>query len=314
MKTLVGIVCGFFYLTLSGSAQGQTVSFTFKDYLTLPRSRNLHNISGLEFIPQKNEWQLAGDRGQYFLLRNIHQLTDWVCQPDSSFQTGLFLEAVRYDAPSDTYFFAVESDTESYVGYRKHTMPQTGEPFERLPLPHSMPVKKNKGIEALALSTNYLWVAPEAGSTEEARIDNPLMHFYRYKKADGAVVFDAEFSYEIDRNVCPSEALGGISEIIAIPGDESRLLILERCYENATKTVTAKLYEARIDEVNKRLIKQKEKPAFNFNGRNGFHPDNVEAMTWGEDVNGKKILVVMTDDNTGKTQWTQIILLEMQSN
>ncbi|GAB3929352.1 esterase-like activity of phytase family protein [Larkinella terrae] len=311
MKYLLSILFCFFFFC---SVQSQTVAFAFKDYLTLPRSRNIHNISGLEYIPQRQEWQLAGDRGQYFLFRNIHQLMDWACQPDSSFQTGLDLEAVRYDAASDTYFFAVENNNESFVGYRKHAMPQTGESFERLPLPHSLPVKKNKGVEALALTTNYLWVAPEAGSTEEARVDNSLIHFYRYKKTNGSVVFDSEFSYEIDRKVCPSEALGGISEIIAIPGDETRLLVLERCYENATKTVTAKLYEAQIDETNKRLVKQKEKPAFNFNNRNSFQPDNVEAMTWAEDLDGKKILVVMSDDNTGKNQWTQIILLELQSN
>ncbi|RRB02305.1 esterase-like activity of phytase family protein [Larkinella rosea] len=311
MKLLLSaFLCLFSFL----SGQSQTVSFAFNDYLTLPHSRNLHTISGLEYIPQRQEWQLAGDRGQYFLFRNIHQLTDWACRPDSSFQTGLYLEAVRYDAASDTYFFTVENNNESFVGYRKHAIPQTGESFERLPLPHSLPVKKNKGVEALALTTHYLWVAPEAGSLEEARVDNSLIHFYRYKKVNGSVVFDAEFSYQIDRNVCPSEALGGISEIIAIPGDETRLLVLERCYENSTKTVTAKLYEARIDEATHQLIKQKEKPAFDFNGRNSFHPDNVEAMTWGEDLDGKKILVVMTDDNASKNQWTQIILLELQIN
>ncbi|GAB3313744.1 hypothetical protein GCM10027299_01030 [Larkinella ripae] len=304
-----------FYFLLALSAHSQTVSFTFKDYLTLPRSRNLHNISGLEYVPERQEWHLAGDRGQYFLFRNINQLTDWVCQPDSSFQTGLDLEAIRYDAASDTYFFAVEDDNESYVGYRKHVMPRLGETFERIPLPRPLPVDQNKGVEALALTANYLWIAPEAGSTDEARIDNPLIHFYRYKKINGSVVFDAEFTYEMNRNLCPSdpkEALGGISELIAIPGDETRLLVLERCYETSTKAVTAKLYEARIDEPNRKLIKLREKPAFDFNSRNGFRPDNLEAMSWGEDVDGRKVLVVMSDDNTGKSQWTQLILLEME--
>ncbi|GAB3906489.1 hypothetical protein GCM10028803_38900 [Larkinella knui] len=299
-------------------AQSQTVSFTFKDYLTLPRSRNLHNISGMDYIRERQEWQLAGDRGQYFLFRNIHQLTDWVCEPDSSFQTGLFLEAVRYDAASDTYFFAVENDTESYVGFKQHAIPRPGESFERVPLPRAMPLPAtNKGIEALAVTSQYLWVAPEAGSRDEASVDSALIHFYRYKKVNGSVVFDAEFSYGIDRNICPvdaNEALGGVSEMISIPGDENRLLVLERCYEKTTKTVTAKLYEAQVDEANRKLIKRKDKPAFDFNGRNGFRPDNVEAMAWGEDEDGKKILVVISDDNTGKNQWTQIILLEMQPN
>ncbi|GAB3259665.1 hypothetical protein GCM10027347_23460 [Larkinella harenae] len=304
---LVVFCCLFFF-----SARSQPVSFTLKDYLSLPKSRNLHNISGLEYIPNRQEWHLAGDRGQYHIIHHIRQLTDWACQSDSSFQTGLYLEALRYDAASDTYYFSVENDTESFVGYRKQAIPKTNESFQRIPLPYPMPVKRNKGIEALALTDRYLWIAPEAGSTDEAHVTNSLIHFYRYRKDNDSLVFDAEFGYEIDRNVCPSEALGGISEIIAIPGDETRLLVLERCYENSTKTVTAKLYEARIDETNRKLIKLNEKPAFDFNNRNSFHPDNLEAMTWGEDTDGKKNLVIMSDDNTGKNQWTQVIVLEMQ--
>ncbi|MGV3559467.1 esterase-like activity of phytase family protein [Larkinella arboricola] len=314
MKYLLSFI---FCCLLSVTAHCQTVSFTFKDYLTLPHTRNLHGISGIEFIPDRQEWQMAADRGNFYVYRNLHQLTDWVCAPDSVFQTGLYLESVRYDAATDTYFFSVETDSESYVGFKKHAMPAVGERFERISLPHSLPVDRNKGIEALALTPNYLWVAPEAGSVEEARIDNSRIHFYRYKKTDDSVTFDAEFSYDIDRNVCPTdnnEKLGGISEIIALPGDETRLLVLERCYEKTTKSVTAKLYEAQVDEVNKKLITLKDKPAFDFNNRNGFRPDNLEAMTWGEDVEGRKTLVILSDDNISKNQWTQVIFLEMKAN
>lgn len=314
MKSLLSFL---FYCLLSVTAYGQTVSFTFKDYLTLPHSRPLHGISGLEFIPERQEWQLAADRGHYHVFRQIHQLTDWVCAPDSVSQTGLYLESIRYDAASDTYFFSVETDDESYVGFKKHAVPRSGEAFSRIPLPHPLPVNRNKGIEALALTPSYLWVAPEAGSVEEARIDNPTVHFYRYRKTEGSVALDAEFSYEMDRNVCPTdsnEKLGGISEIIALPGDETRLLVLERCYETTTKSVTAKLYEAQVDEAGKKLIKLKEKPAFDFNNRNGFRPDNLEAMSWGEDVEGRKTLLLFSDDNISKNQWTQVVILEMQSN
>ncbi|MFD1141685.1 esterase-like activity of phytase family protein [Larkinella insperata] len=312
MKYLLSLL---FCCLLSVAAHCQTVSFSFNDYLTFPHSRNLHGISGMEFIPARQEWQLAADRGNYYVFRNLHQITDWVCAPDSVFQTGLYVESVRYDAPTDTYFFSVETDDESYVGFKKHAMPGLGETFGRIPLPHPLPVDRNKGIEALALTPNYLWVAPEAGSVEEARIDNPLIHFYRYKKTGDSVVFDAEFSYEIDRNVCPTdsnEKLGGISEMIALPGDESRLLVLERCYEPTTRSVTAKLYEAQIDEARKKLIKLKDKPAFDFNSRSGFRPDNLEAMTWGEDNDGHKTLFILSDDNISKNQWTQLIILEMK--
>jgi len=301
------------YLLTALPGHGQSLSFTLRDYITLPRSRHLHGISGAEYIPARQEWQLAGDRGPLHILSDLNELTDWACESDSVVETGLYLEAMRYDASSDTYYFAVENDQESYVGFRRHAMPQAGESFSRLPLPRSMPAPgTNKGIEALALTAGYLWVAPEAGSAEEATTDNTLVHFYRYKKENNTVALDAEFTYEIDRNVCPHEALGGISEIIAVPGEENHLLVLERCYENTTRSVTAKLYEARVDEANRRLIKYRDKPAFDFTNHNGFRPDNLEAMTWGEDQDGKKILFVLSDDNTGKSQWTQVICLALQ--
>ncbi len=306
MKTPLIIL---FCLILLHQAAGQSVAFTFSDYLTLPRSAGLHGISGIDYRPDTRQWHLAGDRGGYHIFTNIHRLSDLLCQPDSGFQTGLYLEAVRYDAPTDTYYFAVENDDETYVGIKQHTMPRIGEPFARLPLPHAMPNTKetNKGIEGLALTTNYLWVAPEAGSAEEATPQNTLIHLYRYKKMAGAVALDAEFAYEIDRNVCAGENLGGIAEIVAMPGDETRLLVLERCYQKPN--VTAKLYEVKVDETGKKLIKFKDKPAFDFNTQPGFTPDNLESMAWTKDETGQDVLVVVSDDNGGKRQWTQVLLL-----
>ncbi|WP_234737065.1 esterase-like activity of phytase family protein [Tellurirhabdus bombi] len=302
----------FFFFAFT-SAYCQQIRFKLKDYLTFPHSRNIHGISGMEFIPERQEWHLAGDRGQYHVFRQLHQPSDWACQSDSVSRTGLYLEAVRYDAATDMYYFAVENDSTSYVGYRKHAMPQPGEAFDRLSLSHSMPAPStNKGIEALAITPTYFWVAPEAGSVEEATTENTLVHFYRYRKVGDKLVFDAEFAYDIDRNVCPGEALGGISEIIAVPGDETRLLVLERCFQNPT--VTVKLYEARVDEQARKLIKIKDKPAFDFNSLTGFRPDNLESMTWGEDSDGKKVLVLMSDDNNSKGQWTQVLWLEMQND
>lgn len=302
-----GLIAAF-NLLFTMQTLGQNLSFTFVDYMTLPRTAGLHGISGIDYQPDQNQWHLVGDRGEYHIINQVDELSDLLCEPDSSFQTGLYLEALRYDATTDTYYFAVENDDESYVGFSQHAMPRVGEAVKRLPLPHSMPdPKTNKGIEGLALTPNYLWVAPEAGSAEEATPQNTRMHLYRYKKTNGTMALDAEFAYEIDRNVCPSENLGGISEIIAIPDDETRLLILERCYQKPT--VTAKLYEVRVDEATKTLVKFRDKPAFDFNTQSGFSPDNLEGMAWTKDNKGNSILVVISDDNGGKHQWTQVLLL-----
>ncbi len=312
MKRLLTTVFGLFFAT---NTYGQTLSFALRDYITLPRAAGMHGISGIEYRPATGEWLLAGDRGAYHTLTGIRQLSDLLCRPDSSVQTGLYLESVRYDGQSDTYYFAVENDEESYVGVRKHAMPRAGESFDRLPLPHAMPdPKTNKGIEGLALTANYLWVAPEAGSKQEAVPENNLIHLYRYKKGKDGVALDAEFAYEIDRNVCPTENLGGISEIIAMPNDENRLLILERCYQKPT--VTARLYEVRVDEATRKLVKFRDKPAFDFNAQSGFSPDNLEGMTWATmagqaDGQGGDVLVIISDDNGGKRQWTQVLLLDV---
>ena len=298
-----------FCLLTIACAHAQTLSFALRDYITLPRTAGMHGISGIDYRPDTREWHLAGDRGDYHILTGIRQLSDVLCRPDSVFQTGLYLESVRYDAPTDTYYFAVENDDESYVGFRKHAMPKGGEPFGRLALPHAMPdPKTNKGIEGLALTPTALWVAPEAGSVEEATPQNSLIHLYRYKKGKDSLTLNGEFAYEIDRNVCPTENLGGISEIIALPDDENRLLILERCYQKPT--VTARLYEVRVDEAAKKLIKYRDKPAFDFNAQPGFTPDNLEGMTWTVDEKGNSVLVIISDDNGGKRQWAQVLLLE----
>ncbi len=307
MKNL--LTTAFSLLTIV-CVHGQTLSFALRDYITLPRTAGMHGISGIEYRPDTREWHLAGDRGGYHILTGVRQLSDILCRPDSVFQTGLYLESVRYDVSTDTYYFAVENDDESYVGIRKHAMPKAGETFSRLPLPHAMPdPKTNKGIEGLALTPTSLWVAPEAGSVEEATPQNTLIHLYRYKKVKDSLALNGEFAYEIDRNVCPTENLGGISEIIAMPDDENRLLVLERCYQKPI--VTARLYEVRVDEVNKKLIKYRDKPAFDFNAQSGFLPDNLEGMTWTVDEKGNNVLVIVSDDNGGKRQWAQVLLLDV---
>lgn len=310
MKNLITVVC---CVVLAFQANGQQLAFTLSDYLTLPRTAGLHGISGIDYRADTKTWHLAGDRGSYHTLHNISQFGDLLCQPDSSVDTGLYLESVRYDASTDTYYFAVENDEESYVGMKQHAMPRKGESFDRLLLPHPMPdPKTNKGIEGLALTPNYLWVAPEAGSADEATPENTLMHWYRYKKTAGALTLDGEFAYEVDRNVCPGENLGGIAEIIAMPGDETRLLVLERCYQKPT--VTAKLYEVRVDEAARKLVKYRNKPAFDFNTQPGFSPDNLEGMAWTKDATGTSVLVVISDDNGGKRQWTQVVLLSLTAD
>lgn len=90
------------------------------------------------------------------------------------------------------------------------------------------------------------------------------------------------------------------------------MLVLERCFDNGdggTNKIKAKLWQV---TVNGSHLKKDTEPAFDFNKGLSFQPDNLEGMAWWPSDNGKRKLLVVTDDNPGlkNKQRTQLILLE----
>ncbi len=235
--------------------------------------------------------------------------------------TTHWFESIRIAPGTGTFFFAVENDykpswtnpnTTTYVAFFEEYPPRKAEP-DYLVAPMSLPAN-NKGIEGIAITpAGNVWVAPEAGWAGETEIGQDTIHFLKFKKKFSGYAPGGQYSYIIDRSGCPhgtSETRGGISEILSVNEDE--LLVLERCFDDGaagTKRIKAKLWHVTVK--GDHLLKDKQ-PAFDFKTGMSFNADNLEAMSWWKTQDGKRELVLVTDDNPGdkSKQRTQVILLK----
>lgn len=293
------------FLSLS-TASAQSLRFTFDgDSTTVPYLQDsLRGISGIEFVPASSEWHFVSDRGPHFVLTNLRTLRDF---GDASHLTAIqrtpyWFESIRFDASGDVFFFADEykNITSVFVGRRSTNEQRV---LLKVPLPAD-----NKGIEGLAVTpAGALWVAPESGWEGEASLSQDTITFFRYKSPLSADPTVERFRYPIVRCLFAQkeERYNGISEILAV--DETRLLVLERCYDASQRRVTANLFLATVDESTHTLIKT---PAFDFNSQFPGTVCNLEGMTWLDAE--KQTLVIMADDNfsSSKTQRNQLIFLK----
>ena len=304
MRLLHLLTC---FLLFTCSTQAQSVQFSFEgDSLTMPLVRDsLRGISGLEIISATGEWHLVSDRGWHFTFASIKTIRDL---RDSTHlvkaeKTPYWFEGVRFSPKTGTYFWTEEHEYTTSVQYGSSLSDSAAKVLLKIPLP-----SPNKGLEGLALMpSGVLWVVPEAGWEGETLMREDTITFFRYPNpltSDPAV---ERYAYPIDR--CPfmqgEERVGGISEIVAV--DETRLLVLERCYDAAQKRVTANLYLATPDPATHRLQKEL---AFDFNRQFPGTVCNLEAMAWLDEQH--QTLVVMADDNfrRNKTLRNQVIVLK----
>ncbi|SOD90648.1 esterase-like activity of phytase family protein [Spirosoma fluviale] len=296
------------YLLLAYSTvHGQGVSFTFEgDSITMPFVRDsLRGISGLEIVPTTGEWHLVSDRGWHFTFTNIRTIRDLgdKTRLKAAQKTPYWFESTRYDARTGTYFWTDEHEHVTSVQYGKVMRDSVAQVLLKLPLP-----SPNKGLEGLAvMPSGALWLAPEAGWEGETRLTQDTITFFRYPNPLATDPVVERYRYPIDR--CPfaqgEERTGGISEILAV--DDTRLLVLERCYDNEQKRVTANLYLATPDQATHTLRKEL---AFNFNSQFPGSVCNLEAMAWADESH--QTLVLMADDNfrVNKTLRNQVIVLK----
>ncbi|CAG5016776.1 hypothetical protein DYBT9275_05633 [Dyadobacter sp. CECT 9275] len=284
----------------------------------------MHGISGIEYIKSKKQWHFASDRGAYYIFEGIRNIRDFGKLEDKITPklTPYWFESIRVDPVTDRFFFAVENeykplwenpDTTTYVAYYNQYLPKKFTPAYLIPPTHLF--ADNKGIEAIAISdSGKVWIAPEAGWKGEATLLQDTIHILRFADHGAGYMQEGIYSYNLERNGCPNstsgEELGGISEIVAL--GENQLLVLERCYDNGpggSDRIKARLWLATVQ--GRQLIKSPE-PAFDFNKELPFAPDNLEAMAWWPSENGKRRLLIVSDDNPGlkNKQRTQLILLE----
>ncbi|WP_338875346.1 esterase-like activity of phytase family protein [Spirosoma sp. SC4-14] len=304
MRTFFLLLLFEFIGTVSHS---QSVQFSFEgDSTTIPLVRDsLRGISGLEIIPATNEWHLVSDRGWHFIFSNIQSIRDL---GDSSHllkaeKTPFWFESIRFNPQTSTYFWTDEYEFTTSLLFGKAVSDSTRQILLRMPLPGS-----NKGLEGIALTpSGTLWVAPEAGWEGETRMNQDTITFFRYGNPTASDPAVERYKYPIDRCAFAQgeERLGGISEILAV--DDTRLLVLERCYDASQKQVTANIYLATQHDENHTLVKEL---AFSFSQQFPGIVCNLEAMAWADAQH--QTLVLIADDNfrRNRTLKNQIIVLK----
>ncbi|MNL59567.1 hypothetical protein D3C87_1833080 [compost metagenome] len=86
--------------------------------------------------------------------------------------------------------------------------------------------------------------------------------------------------------------------------------MLERCFDQkVTDKIKAKLWQVTVEG---RHLKKDVSPAFDFNDGFPLEVDNLEGMSWWPGEDGKRQVLLITDDNPGlkNKQRTQLILLK----
>jgi hypothetical protein len=319
------IFCILIITLFCGQLAAQELRFVFADSSVLapkPVGR-LHGVSGIDYLAAKDQWHWATDRGSYFVFDSIKTVRDFARLEKTVVPklTNFWFESIRIDPVTGTFFFAVENDykaswtnanTTTYVAFFPSFPPRKAEP-DYLVAPLQLPAD-NKGIEGVAVTPKgNVWVAPEAGWAGETEVGQDTIHFLKFKRTFSGYAPAGQYSYVIDRTGCPygtSETRGGISEILAV--SENHLLVLERCFDDGnagTKKIKAKLWNAMVEGYH---LKKSDTPAFDFQKDLTFYPDNVEAMSWWKLKDGKRQLLIVSDDNPGDRtkQLTKLILLK----
>jgi hypothetical protein len=105
---------------------------------------------------------------------------------------------------------------------------------------------------------------------------------------------------------------GGISAILQV--SPKKFLILERAYDRQADRVVGRIFAIYTDRLTASGQFQKfpfiELADLEQNLAPGFrHMDNLEGMTIGPDLQGKKTLVLVSDNNNNPAQVTMLLTL-----
>jgi hypothetical protein len=193
-------------------------------------------------------------------------------------------------------------------------------------------VRDNLGFESLALSSdgNTLYAATENGLAQDGPAASPTegsrVRILSFDPATGRPA--AEFAYDVDPvAVAPAvpflPATNGLTDFVAI--GERRFITIERSFTTGAG-VTIRLYlaDARgatdlsgrtsiagqdIQAVRKSLLL--DLSTLRNDDDSPLVLDNIEGITFGPARNGRKTLILVSDNNFSVTQFTQFIAFEL---
>ncbi|WP_428660436.1 esterase-like activity of phytase family protein [Runella sp.] len=274
-------------------------------------------FSGIEYVsdalnaPTKGRWFLITDgyskvtpRHNSYLYScgsNNSGFPDWkTCQARAL--PLISAESVRYSKNEQQLYIVTENDEESTPSFHQFN-PESSQTTH---LPIQVNFKPDRGFESLALGTaNFIWSIREQPEKQSDTFTN----LTAWNKSGKLL---KEFSYKINISSCAHEE-NGISELLIDPEKANTFLVLERCYDKDDKAQknTVILYE--VTAQHQGLTEKKV--LFNFrDGLPGFNSDNLESMTWGPKISGKRTLVFISDDNFRNSganpQFTRFLVLK----
>ncbi|MDM0017410.1 esterase-like activity of phytase family protein [Variovorax saccharolyticus] len=245
-------------------------------------------------------------------------------------------EAIRWRPDTGTVLWTSEGDVARGFGPALHESRRDGTLVRQIGLPPMFEVDRrgrrgprdNLGLEGLALTPDGrdAWVAMENALLQDGPV--PTLgapggpcRFTRIELAGGQA--RRQIAYVPDaiplRPLVPgSYADNGVSEVLMI--DAHRMLVLERAYAAGTGN-SLRLYEIDTREGsdtlaldalapdNHRPVPKKRVADFALLGLSRL--DNSEGLCWGPDLpNGRRLLVVLSDDNFNPLQVTQFAAFE----
>ncbi len=279
-------------------------------------------------------------------LNSVHFFT----QPDGSRYPNLAhakldrgdqvadIETIRVDPQDGSLWYGSEGNRKVGLHPFVRHADRDGKFLATLPTPAMFHVSKeevgsrnNMSFEALSFSSDgkSLWLGMEAALYQDGPLATPDHGtVVRITRLDRAGTVLGQYAYPIEpvasRPAPGREADNGVSEILAV--NEHQLLVVERAgvadadgiytnhvriYAMDTEGATdiqaiPALAGAAYVPARKRLLLDLEKTGLP-------RVDNIEGISWGPRLaNGRRSLVMISDDNFNPQQVTQILAFEVQ--
>ena len=247
------------------------------------------------------------------------------------------IETIRVDPQDGSLWYGSEGNRKVGLDPFVAHAGRDGGYLATLPTPPMFKVSQNEigsrnnmSFEGLSFSAdgNSLWLGMEAALYQDGPLATPEHgSVVRITQLDRAGKVLAQYAYAIEA-IASAPAPGrdadnGVSEILAI--DDHRLLIVERAgVENASGQYTnhVRIFEmdvagatdikdlpalqgAKYVPARKRLLLDLEKIGLP-------RVDNLEGISWGPRLaNGRRSLVMVSDDNFNAQQVTQLLVFEV---
>jgi hypothetical protein len=253
-------------------------------------------------------------------------------------------EALRYNPTNQTIVWSSEGERIVRSGRKLLADPfiaiasKEGKLLDTFPMPPNLRMaeteigpRQNGVLEGLAFANNYktLFASVEEPLYEDGpraglKDTTGWIRIIKYDVPSRQPV--AQYAYQIDPVVQEPISRGtfivnGVPDILAL--NDQQLLVTERSFSTGRLTCNVRIYLAELDDAEniagmaslaqtppKRPVRKKLLLNMDTLGR---WVDNVEGVTFGPRLpNGKRSLLLVTDDNFASFEKTQIFLFEVE--